>query len=187
MRHLASALAVGAIFTAVVLVDIGARRASPVRTGQPPVAAHLTYDEQLATIAEQVPSFAGLYVDGDTYVIKATDGTLASAQTARRRAADILDRPELAAARIRAEPAEFSWTQLMRWYQAISKRVWEVADVTSTDIDEKHNIIRIGVSNLDQHEPAVRALAEGHGVPTAALEVIEREAIKPLMDERYDR
>lgn len=52
-------------------------------------------------------------------MIKVTDGTLASPQTARRRAADILDRPELAAARIRAERAEFSWTQLMRWYQAI--------------------------------------------------------------------
>lgn len=68
--------------------------------------------------------------------------------------------------------------QLLVWYQAISKRVWEVAEVTMTDVDEMNSIIRIGVTNLDHDEPAVRAVAEAESVPTAALEVVEREGVR---------
>ncbi len=167
---------------AVALVAGGAQQARTAGADQAPRGdAHdLTYDEQLAAVAEQVPTFAGLYVDGDTYVIKVTDGKLESAEAARGPAAEILDRPDLATAEIRPEPAEFSWKQLMQWYQSISPRVWEVADVTTTDIDDKDNIITVGVSDLDRDERAVRAFAEAEGVPTAALEVIERQAVQPL-------
>ncbi len=180
VRRFASALAVGTIAAAVALVAGGTQQPSSVGTGQPPIGDHheLTYDEQLGAVAEQVPSFAGLYVDGEVYVIKVTDGRLESAEAARRAAAQILNRPDLATAQIRPEPADFSWKQLLNWYQAISKRVWELADVTMTDIDEMHNIITIGVSNLERDEPAVRAVAEAEGVPAAALEVIEREPVR---------
>ncbi len=65
----------------MALVAGGPHPTGSVRTGQLPGGDQheLTYDEQLGAVAEQVPSFAGLYVDGETYVIKVTDGRHESA------------------------------------------------------------------------------------------------------------
>lgn len=179
-----------ALLTLLIPALLAGCASSPSAAGialDPDGRTELTYDEQFMEIAGRVPAFAGLYVDGDVYVIKVTDGSQDTAESARRAAADILDHPELATGQIRPEAATYSWRQLFTWYQDFNEVLsWE--GVVLTDIDEMGNAIEIAVSDLDRYGPRVRSLADANHIPTDALRVIESEPIRqvPLIEERPD-
>lgn len=151
----------------------------PADDSAPTESWDMTVDEQFRQIAEEVPAFAGLLLDGSVYVFKVTDGRQDTAEAARAVAVDILDIPELATARIRAEPASYSWAQLFEWYQRMTD-VLAVEGVVMTDIDERANLIVIGVLDEDAHAQQVRDWTDSVGIPQEAVDVIETGAAELL-------
>ncbi len=138
-----------------------------------------TFDEQLDRISEQVPEFAGLYLDRDVLVVQVTDGTDGTAVAAVEAAMQVLDDRSLATHRIRAVRTQFSWVQLRAWFLAVHNRLWQLDGVTMTDIDERTNRVTVGVAD-DKYEAGVRAAAEEAGMPPDALNVVHFEAVKAL-------
>lgn len=142
----------------------------------------LNADEQLARVAEALPGFGGLYLDQGRPVVYLTD--LDRADQARSMLGPLIDsllamgrdpgapleRPE-----VRFEQARHDWGRLFGWRRGIND-VLALPDVVLTDIDERNNVIRIGVSS-DAPREGIRRLALAAGVPEDAY-VIERT--KPI-------
>ncbi len=173
------------VASAALLVGCATPAGSVTVSLGPDADADLTYDELFLQIAERVPTFAGLYMDGEEYVIRVTDGRLESAEAARRAAVDVLDHPELSAATIRSEVASYSWSQLFGWYQELTS-VLSMDGVVLTDIDEANNAIVIGVSDIGRHGSQVSDLARSREIPAGAIQIVESEPIRqlPLYEER---
>jgi hypothetical protein len=139
-----------------------------------------TYDDALAAIGRAVPEFAGMWMDGaGTIAIALTKPDPAAGDAARQEIAKVLRRPELDGLRIALRPAWFSFTELKAWHDALTAEVLALPAVVSTDVDERANVVRVGTSDIRTTEPWIRAVAEGHGVPSRAVVVVPEEPVVP--------
>jgi hypothetical protein len=142
---------------------------TPGAAQEPP--ARVLYDDVLASVT--VPGFAGVWVDGGELVVALTRPSRAGMLAARRGVAEALARPDLAAMPVRAAAARYSFRALKSWHDALLPDLPAV--VVMTDVDERANVVRIGMT-----DPSLSLLAGAlarHGVPANAVAVVRDAAV----------
>lgn len=141
-----------------------------------PTAAGPTLDAIFEEIGQAVPGFAGIYIDADGVP------TIQLVDSARRdiaRAAVLQRFGEVAA--IRERPARIrivnhSFEQLKDWRDALYKKL--PGGVRVVDIDEKQNVIHVGVS-LESEVGPIRSEGRRLDIPASALLVDVAPAMRP--------
>ncbi|MGH7563909.1 MAG: hypothetical protein ACREK5_05755 [Gemmatimonadota bacterium] len=133
-------------------VDIVACDGSPV-TGSPWREAFR--DAEFARLAERIPGFGGLFVDGERLAVYLID--LDTREKARPILEDFLrgSFPHLAdqADDIRWLQGRYDWRQLVVWRSCLDDRLFQVEGIVSGDIDESRNRLAYGY----QSEEAIGA------------------------------
>jgi len=126
-------------------------------------------------ISNQVPSFAGFFLDGQSLVVYVADSAQArAAESAVRRAvsdgglrgAD----PQLAGASLIVRQARHSYRQLRQWRDQVMDVLLDLPDAAWIDLDEAQNQIAIGLADGSGRGELERALA-GLGVVGNAVRV----------------
>ena len=134
-------------------------------------------EDDFLRIEEEVPGFAGLYVNEDgELVARLVDlGAQEAAALVIRR--QLLDRPDrryqfmAEDGRTRElvfEPADYSMSQLVGWHEAVVRASTPHLGLRLLDADEGHNRLRVGLRSGAFKEDFV-SFANGLGIPTEAL------------------
>lgn len=157
--------------------------AQPSASKQPEQTRRSGLEARFAEIERQVPGFGGYFYDenGDltAYVVD-----MGRASQVKAALAQVLDsRPAQArgpsgSGEVQVLQGRYPFSQLSRWHDQLLP-VLSTNGVVFTDLDEAHNVLRVGVENAGL-ETAVRAQATRAGVPAEALVVSVTEPIKPL-------
>lgn len=136
----------------------------------------MTYDDLLAQVSEEFPEFGGVYVQPgkDRVVILMTGPSREGSLTdVREMIAAVLGDSEMGCMQPVREQADYPFARLKGWYDDVAGEVQGLPGVTTTDIDERANRLRIGMQDPDRNAPAVRELLYGHDVPDSAV-ILER-------------
>jgi len=133
----------------------------------------MLYDDALVAVHESVPEFAGVWVDEQTgsLVVALTRPGQAIADAVRGSLAQRLGRPDLGSMPVDVRAARFSFAELKGWHDAITAEVLALPGTVLTDVDERGNVVRVGVENVAAQRAAVEAVATARNVPTHALVV----------------
>lgn len=122
-------------------------------------------------IAQDVPSFAGFYVDGGHLVVQVADPAeaVAAVEAVRASARDV--RRE-----IRTKVVQYSYMELARWEHAAVVNLAHLGltqgVVISNGVDEVENVVRIG-ANQGTCTTHISQLLNEAGIPADALVVEE--------------
>lgn len=165
-----------ALLAASALNGAGAGQATAVA-----VPEAVLYDDTLVAVGAAVPEFAGFWVDeaAGTLVVTLTRPGDAAGAAARGEIARLLGRPDLGDLRVVVRPARYSFGTLKGWHDAVSPEALALPGAVLTDVDERRNVVRVGVEDVDRHGPAVAAVAAAHGVPANALVIERAEPVVP--------
>jgi len=150
----------------------------------PNMSAHAenTRDAQMARIAEQIPTFAGVYrgEDGALNIMMAPSAQRMSAAQARQAVGARLASMgiDLAAQPVNIVPAQYGFAALHALHQAIGP-VMDVPGVVFSSTDERSNRVRIGVENQGAAANVEHALGM-LGVDRNMIVVSETAPIAPM-------
>jgi len=140
-----------------------------------PLFAEMDEEWPLSSIAREVPTFGGMYVDRPTLYVWLTDGgqSLDAAVEAIRRnwPTDKFENFTPVALR-----AKYSFLQLDAWHEQMDG-VLSIDGAIYTDRDERNNRLTAEVEDLAAQGPAVEAELKRVGVPLAAVDIIQEEPI----------
>lgn len=161
--------ALPALVAATSLIGTGSHAA--------PVPVSALYDDALVAIEQSVPEFAGVWVEDGKLVVSLTKPGLAVAAQARDSLTRVLGRPDLASLPVSVRPARFTFSTLKGWRDSITADVLTLPGAVLTDVDEQHNVVRVGVEDVAATGPQVRAIAAARGVPSGALVVEHADPI----------
>ena len=117
-------------------------------------------DDHWADVAQQVPGFAGWWLNGGTIVLMLVDTT--QREAALR--AIIAELPQRYIHSIRVQKADFDFRQLRDW----KALVFSVSGVVMSDADEVRNRVVAGVEDSTNIRPTRQRLLEA-GIPARAL------------------
>lgn len=158
----------------------------PLMSAQAPTRGRLDFDDEMAAIADEVPGFAGMYLDasGNTIVQLKDVARLADARNsiksffARRTvgSARVLSELEREVDAAQAHPVQYSFGELYGWYRSNQARILGASSVTMGDIDERRNRIVIGVESSQAIGP-IRDLLSSLNIPDNAFAV---EVVPPV-------
>ena len=148
----------------------------------------LTLDEQLVTVGKLLPGFGGMFFDdnGDlnVYMVQPDEELAAPDREARRARIEaaltavfgkdllVQGRPP----RLKIIKGTYDIAQLAAWRLAADKAL-EVPGTVFTDLDERHNRLRIGVESGVFRKQVEDILAK-QGVPPAAVIIEEAKPIR---------
>lgn len=135
----------------------------------------LNFDEELVAISQEIPGFAGFYVDGQgNLVVRVKDHKrYTSAQVRSVIRPKISDAPGLllAAERsIRLSEAKYTFPELYSWKLEASK-LFDVEGVVSIDANEVDNLIEVGIEDAAVSMQVRGAMIE-LGIPGDAISVV---------------
>lgn len=141
---------------------------------------YLDYDDRLALLTQDLPGFAGFYVDQGRLLVRMKDGA-SSIDEAREKVGDFLaqeagggqaaaDRARLRVSRMETVPAEYDFAELHAWYSHITGQVLPLEGISWADIDERENMIVVGVRDLE-HVGSISSLVARLPIPANAVEV----------------
>lgn len=102
-------------------------------------------DGEYARLAERVPGFGGLFLDGDEIVVYLVD--LSTKEEARPIIEEFVARSSISDREIRWLTGRFDWRQLVVWKMCLSDRLFALDGMTSSDISESENRIVFGVED----------------------------------------
>jgi hypothetical protein len=129
-------------------------------------------------LARSVPGFGGFFLDDQgTPAIYLKDA--AQRGTAESALAPWFSARGRAPGTMRVLKADFEWAELQRWFTQASPEALSVPGVVSTDADEAHNRVRIGVEDAAA-AAQVRSVLARLGVPASAVNVEVTEPIRQL-------
>jgi hypothetical protein len=137
-------------------------------------------EKRFAELEQAVPGFGGYFIENG----KLTAYVTSPGRSAQARAAlepVLRELPANARQRvseIQVRQGRYSFSQLARWRDKMPG-VMGVRGVVLVDVDEAHNVIRVGVENAGL-EQAVRAQSRKAGVPDEAVVVSVHEPIYQL-------
>jgi hypothetical protein len=134
-------------------------------------------DDLLARVAEQVPGFGGLHLEGDVLKVHLTDPAQQGA--AERAIAVVFGVDRLPAGGAQVVPAQYGFRELKAW-QRDANALLSLEGVVFTDADEVANRVLIGI---DREELRGRVEAELRrlGVPADASAVVVTEPVVQLV------
>lgn len=141
-----------------------------------PGASEKSFDDLLAEVAKSVPAFGGLYL--------AEDGALEVVMTDRSQEAvvegvirSVFPMENVSYSGVRVRDGKHTFTQLKSWNDAAYRSVFEMPGVVYTDIDERANRLRVGVSDGGTLN-AVTAAYKAASVPDDAFVVEMTEPVQ---------
>ena len=149
-----------------------------------------TYDDRLARVAAQVPGFAGMSFDQDgTLQVSMVGQKEPLSATSMAFLDDVIAREigggeRLSGRGMEIREAKYDFLELHRWHQQMSPEVLDIPGAVSTDIDERENLIRIGITD----EPGLMEEVKNHlsklGIPPDMVEVYETKPIEQHLRSR---
>jgi len=151
-------------------------------------------DEQMLDVARQNPDFGGMYFDREgrltMHVLKsglaAPDGFERLAGMSLDVESAFHDHPNMEVAatkRMNVVPADYRFTDLYGWLQAVTRELLAIPGVVLTDIAEDRNRLRIGVEKAEL-AAVVREGLGRLGIPADAAIVELSTAIRPVTSVR---
>lgn len=102
-------------------------------------------DRAYARLAERVPGFGGLFLDGAEVVVYLVD--LSTREEAEPIIRDFLSESSDSDREIRWLEGRFDWRQLVVWKMCLFDRLFALEGMTTADISESRNRIVFGVEN----------------------------------------
>jgi hypothetical protein len=135
-------------------------------------------DDRFAAVAQEAPSFGGMFVDEKTsvlhvYLADPTAPAAARVEEALRHAFAGEGLPR----KLQVHRGRFSFRQLRAWHERLSVQVLGLRGVVKTDIDEAKNQLMVGVENRESQRRVARRLA-AHGIPRGAVSIEQAAPIK---------
>lgn len=133
-----------------------------------------TIDDQFIEVTRLAPSFGGLFIgaDGRVNVYLLNTAHLPAAQQA---IAAVFGRDRLPLANAVALPARYNFMQLKSWHDRHRFSTLAMPGVVSTDIDERSNLLKIGVRD-DNAMAQVRAKLTELEIPLEAVTIVQSAA-----------
>ena len=178
MRRLRASLAAAA-FQPPLAVDSQCHEGGEIGQIAPNVvkepALLASIDEGFARVADQVPGFAGAWVEDGSLVVALQKQEQLPAALEALAAVFGTDLPEEPAV---YKPAEFAFRDLMDWNTSAGEAFYH-PDVTTLEIDERANRVKLGLSNLASR-PEISNLLTNLGIPPAAVIFDERQPVPDL-------
>ncbi|CAN5274471.1 hypothetical protein BH24GEM2_BH24GEM2_12310 [soil metagenome] len=150
------------------------------RQGRLGARSFRTPDDEWAELARgEVPGFAGVIVEGCTWVIFLRDLRHEAAARhywePRLRERELSARQNCGVPRFVVRQVRYDFAQLREWYGKLGP-IWQVRGITMTDIDEARNRITVGVQDEAARREVERVVA-GLAIPSG---VVETELIGPV-------
>lgn len=181
-------LATFAIFAAST-IDIGQHPAFSAARTSPAIDASANHDQRLLALSDRFPTFGGLFVEGTSLVVFETVKDSIDASDFRLALATLLGDEfgpdELARLTVEVRDAQFSFPQLKQWELAIANQVSKLGDeVQISYVDDRSNQVHFAVTT-PQAQQEIAGIANGAGVPQAALTVEVTLPLSPYL--RSDR
>lgn len=150
----------------------------------------ITYDDLLAQVADEAPEFAGMYYAEDGALVLVLLEPDVQAEVESALASTFGEALVRDADAIRVEVATFSFSELKLWHDRLTMEILAIPGTVLTDIDERNNIVRIGVVDADAARRA-RARLRALQIPSdvVIIEVVEpprphatlRDVVRPLV------
>jgi hypothetical protein len=163
-RRLVLAVAVIAL---LVVATLPAVRSTPF--GLPVIIDRkMTLDESFAAVASRVPGFGGMYLQGNVLMVYLTNP---SQQAAAVGAIQTVFGPDrIPAAGVQILPARYGFTQLAAWHSRMVG-LFNLPGVVLTDIDEKTNQLKVGVTTAWSTSAVASRLTQ-FGIPRDAVRIV---------------
>lgn len=136
-----------------------------------------SWDEELAVLADQAPGFGGFFQEpgSDGLVVYASDPSRGA--QVRAAVASFLQSRRTVHGPLEVRRGDYDFRDLARWRRSLDHARLE--GITLTDVDERHNRVRVGVLD-DAAGEGVRMAISRLGIPAAAVVV---EKVEPTVIE----
>jgi hypothetical protein len=144
-----------------------------------------TSDDRLAAVAREVPGFGGMFYDQDGTLQVYMSGQKGPAPAALIASLDDVITREigrgerLSGSGIEILDGQYGFLDLYNWQQQMSPAVLALPGVVFTDIDEKTNRLRIGVTDSSGLTDEVEKYLSGLSVPREAVLISETKPVLP--------
>jgi hypothetical protein len=134
-------------------------------------------DEQFAAIAQNTPSFGGMYLDEerDVLYVHSWDSTPGASHMAEQAVRAVFG-DKHPGSRIQVVLARYGFQELKQWEERMAPGVLAVRGVVETDIDDRSNRLTVGIESADEREAVEERLAE-LGIPGEAVNIVETPAV----------
>ena len=144
----------------------------------PAPASAMTFDDMLAAVATRVPGFGGAYLteDGALNLVMVDASKAPAAESAIQSTFD-MQNVEYSAVRI--HKGNYGFDQLKGWSDAVDRNILGRDGVVFTDIDERDNTLRVGISDPSIRKD-VEAAYRAVGVPANALAFEAAEPVRQV-------
>jgi hypothetical protein len=138
----------------------------------------MTFDDMLATVAKRVPGFGGAYLgdDGSLTLVMVDASKAPAAESALR---SLFDMQAVEYSSIRVRQGNYGFDQLKGWSDAVDRNILGRDGVVFTDIDERDNTLRVGISDPSIRKD-VEAAYRAVGVPANALAFEAAEPVRQV-------
>jgi hypothetical protein len=137
-----------------------------------------SYDDMLAEVARRAPGFGGVYRDDDgalVFVMK--NPAMAPSAEAALRSVFNMENAEYAAVRVRE--GRYGFDELKSWQDVAGHAVLAKEGVVYTDIDERDNVLRVGISDMGLRKQVEDAYAAA-GTPAEAVRVEYADPVRQV-------
>jgi len=128
----------------------------------------MTLDERFSLVAMRVPSFGGMYLQGNVLMVYLTNPSQAGAAAGAIQS--VFGAGAVPTAGVQVLPARYGFAQLATWHSRMGS-LFNIPGVILTDIDEKANRLKVGVESAATSF-AVEARLARLGIPRAAVAVV---------------
>jgi hypothetical protein len=135
----------------------------------------LTLDERFGQVAMRVPGFGGMYLSGNTLMVYLTNPSEGTAAVDAIQG--VFGAGAVPAAGVQFLPARYGFAQLAMWHARMGS-LFSVPGVFLTDIDERTNTLKVGVTSASA-ALAVNARLAILGIPQAAVRVVAMQPFLP--------
>ena len=135
----------------------------------------MTLDERFGQVAMRVPGFGGMYLAGNTLMVYLTNPSQAAAAVDAIQS--VFGAGAIPAAGVQFLPARYGFAQLAAWHARMGS-LFSIPGVFLTDIDERTNTLKVGVTSAAA-APAVQTRLPLLGIPQAAVRVVPMQPFRP--------
>lgn len=141
-------------------------------------------DPGMAEVAEAIPEFGGVFIDGGVLKIWLVGNASESAAVQARSelASHVSD--EFRGMPVQALAADYRYADLARWNAQLIDIEDAVPGVGSVGISHRHNRVEVGVSDVSASEEALDTELARLAIPRGAVRLIERPPFHQLPIDR---
>lgn len=137
-------------------------------------------DPGMAEVAEAVPAFGGVFIDGGVLKIWLTGNASESAAVRVRSALTNHVSDEFQDMPVQALAADYTYADLARWSDQLIDIRDAVPGVVSLGVSQRHNRVEVGVSDVSAGREALDNELARLAIPRGAVRLIEQSPVHQL-------